>query len=313
MIILMILAALLIALIVAAFLQAKLYARAGSIYYKKGVREKLMTEYGRQLEAFPVPYETHEVETRYGTVHVIACGDKNGPPLVLFHAASVGAVSWKNNVESLGKAHRLFLIDTLGEGNRSELADVESYPKTGQEVADLYLDVTEKLGIKRASVAGASYGGFICLNYAFHYPERIDKIILSGPMGVAKSVMKVILKLTFFSFYPYAIFRKPMAKWAFGTAPGLAEPTRYFHIVLEGVLGRYYAPRTLEAEVLQSIRSPVLLVLGRRDALVGDAAKAAAYAANIPNLTAKTLDSGHLINVEKSGEFNELVMDFLVN
>ncbi len=311
MVILTILAALLAILVAAAFVQAKRYARAGSIYYKKGVRERLMAEYARQLESFPIPYETREIPTRYGTVSVIECGRKSGPPLLLFHAASVGAVSWKVNAEALGKAYHLFLIDTLGEGNRSELTDVEAYPRTGREVADLYREVTEALGIPRASVAGASYGGFICLNYAFHYPERVDKIILSGPMGVAKSVMKVILVLTLYSFYPYALFRKPLAKWAFGESPRLAESTRYFSIILEGVLGRYYAPKTLDTETLGGIKNPVLLVLGTRDRLVGDAEKAAAYAAHIPSLTVRTLDSGHLINVEQSAEFNDLALGFL--
>ena len=55
-------------------------------------------------------------------------------------------MSWKDNVEALGKTRRLYLIDTLGEGNRSELADVEKYPGTGREVADLYKEVTEQLG-----------------------------------------------------------------------------------------------------------------------------------------------------------------------
>lgn len=311
MVILWPLAALLIALAAAAFVQAQRYARAGSIYYKQGVRERLLAEYGRQLAAFPVPVETREIPTRYGTVFVIECGSKSGPPLVLFHAASVGAVSWKHNVETLGQAHHLYLIDTLGEGNRSELRDVEAYPKTGREVADLYREVTEALGIPRASVVGASYGGFICLNYAFHYPERVDKIILSGPMGVAKSVMKVILVLTLYSFYPYALLRKPLAKWAFGESPRLTESTRYFHIILEGVLGRYYAPKTLEPATLRAVQTPVLLVLGVRDRLVGNAKQAAAYAAHIPGLTVHTLDSGHLINVEQSEAFNALAMDFL--
>ena len=311
MIALIVIAALLLLLAGAAFVQAKIYARAGSIYYKKGARETLLAEYGRQLQAFPVPYETQYVNTRYGKVHVITCGREDGDALVLFHAASVGSVSWKNNVEALGKTRRLYLIDTLGEGNRSELADVETYPKTGREAADLYKEVTEQLGVPCADIAGASYGGFLCLNYAFHCPGRVKTIILSGPMGVAKSVIKVILRLTFFSFYPYAVFRRPMVKWAFGASPRLRESARYFGIVLDGVLGRYYAPRTLEPGVLSGILHPVLLVLGTRDALVGDTKKAAAYAAHIPNLQVEVLDSGHLINVEQSAAFNKLALSFL--
>ncbi|MBN1776706.1 MAG: alpha/beta hydrolase [Clostridiales bacterium] len=311
MIIVYIAAAIISVMVAAVVIQAKIYARAGSIYYKKGIKEKLMAEYDRQLAAFPIPFKERYVQSKFGKVHVVECGNQTGDALVMFHAASVGAVSWKNNVEELGKTHHIFLIDTLGEGNRSELEDVEDYPRTSKEVADLYKDVTEQLGIQRATVAGASYGGFICLNYAFHYPGRVDKIILSGPMGVAKSVMKVILKLTFYSFYPYAVFRRSMAKWAFGNGPGLEDATRYFHIILEGVLGRYYAPKTLEVEVLRSIKAPVLLVLGKRDSLVGDTKKAAEYAANIPNLTIKTLNSGHLINVERSGEFNQLLLEYV--
>ena len=102
-----------------------------------------------------------------------------------------------------------------------------------------------------------------------------------------------------------------MAKWAIGTSPRLKDSARYFNIILGGVLGRYYAPKTLAPDVLSAIRPPVLLVLGTRDSLVGDTQKAAAYAAHIPSLQVEVLDSGHLINVEQSAAFDAHILDFL--
>ncbi len=291
--------------------QVRVYNKAGSIYYKVGVKDKLYSIYEKQLEEFPVEYKEHYVETEYGKVHVIECGDIRFEPLVMFHAASVGSMSWKDNVYELSSKYHLFLVDTLGEGNKSELNDVDIYPKTSEEVAELYKDVTQKLGIEKSHIAGASYGGFICLNYAFHFPERVDKMVLIGSMGIAPSVPKVIAKLTLYSFFPYKILRKNMAKWAFGESSRLDSAREYFSAVLVGVLGRYYAPMTTPQDMLRNIEADTLIILGKNDNLVGSPQKSVKYTSSMKNVKHIVMESGHLINMEKSNEVNNAILAFL--
>ena len=62
---------------------------------------------------------------------------------------------------------------------------------------------------------------------------------------------------------------------------------------------------------LQELKLPVLLLLGTRDPLVGDAAKAARRASDLPDLRVETLESSHLVAVERADEVNALMVAFL--
>lgn len=295
-------------LVLMAIRRANFLGKTVSIYYDPDIKPKLDTLYDEKLEEWPVPYETRSVDTRYGKVHVIISGPQEAPPMLLLHAASVSSISWFDNVKALSESYRVYAIDTIGEPGKSELEDVNHYPKSGQDLADLYTHITNQLGIQRAYVVGASYGGFIGLNYARYASQRVEKMALLGPMGVSPNTAMVGLKLTLFSFYPVEPFKVYIESWALGDAPSLDWCLRYFRLVLDGVQGRFYPPTTLKPGELGSVQAPVLLVLGMKDNLVGDPLKAAAYAQSIPDLQVEVLDTGHLIGVEQPQKVNDLIL-----
>ena len=104
------------------------------------------------------------------------------------------------------------------------------------------------------------------------------------------------------------------SRWALGTAPSVTE--RYgawFTAVLEAVASppRVARPVTLQPDEFRRIEVPVLLLLGSRDPLVGDPARAAERAAALPELHVDTLDSSHLVAVERADEVNPLMVEFL--
>jgi pimeloyl-ACP methyl ester carboxylesterase len=72
-------------------------------------------------------------------------------------------------------------------------------------------------------------------------------------------------------------------------------------------------PKSFTPEELRSIRIPVLLLLGKRDALLGNPLKAEILANNFPNVRIKVLDTGHLISAEKPKLFNKLITEFIQN
>jgi pimeloyl-ACP methyl ester carboxylesterase len=63
-------------------------------------------------------------------------------------------------------------------------------------------------------------------------------------------------------------------------------------------------------EQLQSLKAPVLLVLGEKDNLVGDPENAKTLAQDIPDLRVEILDTGHLIGVEQPDQVNALIVEF---
>ena len=148
-----------------------------TIYRSDESRQELMELYDICMSDWPVNTQEYDIETEYGKVHVLECGKKGNPPLVMFHAASMGAHSWAENLEPLISHFHIFSFDNPGEGNKSELADALVFPSSPQEVATMYKQLLDKLDIDSAVVFGASNGGFIAQNLAYFYPEKVSEMV----------------------------------------------------------------------------------------------------------------------------------------
>ena len=69
----------------------------------------------------------------------------------------------------------------------------------------------------------------------------------------------------------------------------------------------------LSKEQKQEMKLPVLLFLGTKDDIVGDAEMAKQTAQEYPNIQTEILESGHLIAVEHANYVNIKIADFLNN
>ena len=282
-----------------------------SIYKDQATQDKLMSIYDEHMQAWPDPYEIRFLDTKYGKVHIIVSGNEQGPPLILFHASSMTGWSWLYNIGALNKVYRTYVIDTIGDAGRSELRDVNYFPDDGPALARFYSKIMDQLGIDNASLIGASQGGFIATNIALYEPQRVDKLILCGPMGYTGTDLSV-LRILFTSMYPAPPVRESATNWAFGDDPRInAEVGEWFGTIVKGVIPRQAVPRQFTSDELQNLNKPVLLLLGSRDGLVGDPEETRELAAQLPDVTVEVLDTGHLISAERPEEFNTLVLEFL--
>lgn len=282
-----------------------------SIYKDQAIQDKLMIIYEEKMQDWPDPYEIRFLDTKYGKVHIIVSGNEQGPPLILLHASSMAGWSWKYNIGALNKIYRTYVIDTIGDAGRSELRDVNYFPDDGPSLARFYSKIMDQLGIEAASFIGASQGGFIATNIALYEPQRVDKIILCGPMGYTGTDLSV-LRILFTTMYPAAPVRESAVNWAFGDDPRInAEVGEWFGTILEGVIPRQAMPRQFISEELLNLNKPVIFLLGSRDGLVGDPETTKELAGLLPDATVKILDTGHLISAERPEEFNALVLEFL--
>ena len=134
-----------------------------SIYLSEGHKNDLMSEYDKLRTEWPEDTKDIFIETRYGKVHVLACGKKENPPLMMIHAASMGAHSWLENLEPLIEHYRIYSFDNIGEGNKSELRDALVFTQNGKETADFYASLADTLDIKSCPVFGASNQGKLTL------------------------------------------------------------------------------------------------------------------------------------------------------
>lgn len=299
-----------IVILLAAFVWLGSLNKMTSIYKSPEVEARFMEMYDEKMEAWPVPSEDVFVDTAYGQVHVIVSGPEDAPPLLLLHASGVAGWSWLYNIEELSQHYRAYAIDTLGDAGRSKLNSRDHYPQDGQAQAELYTEISDKLGAERAYVVGASEGGFIGTNYALYAPDRVEKLVLLGPMGYA-GTNATVLRIMLAQFFPLKPIQDNTFRWAFSDDPKLEKAFgEWFQLLMAETFPQKATPILFTAEQRQSLKVPVLLILGEKDNLVGDPENAKALVQDIPDIRVEVLDTGHLIGAEQPDQVNALIVEF---
>lgn len=105
----------------------------------------------------------------------------SGQPLVLIHGFPLSGAIWKFQLQGLSSDYRVITPDLRGFGK-------SSVPE-GDYSMDLFADdvvsLLDHLGIDRAVFCGMSMGGYVVMNLARRYPERVKGICLMVTRGGA--------------------------------------------------------------------------------------------------------------------------------
>jgi pimeloyl-ACP methyl ester carboxylesterase len=283
---------------------------ANSIYKTPEIKTRFIELYNEKMTGWPVPYDNVFIETKYGKVHVIVSGTETAPPLLLLHASGVASWSWKYNIQDLGQYYRCYAIDLIGDAGKSEFTTLENILKTGRDQADLYTEITGKLGVDKAFVAGASEGGFIGTNYALYYPERVEKLALLGPMGYSGATQSVI-RILFAQLFPLKPIQESTFSWAFSNNPKLKnEFNEWFPLLMSECTPIKVMPLPFSAEERKQLKIAVLFIFGERDNLVGDPGEARSLVQDMQNVRVEIVNAGHLMAAEIPEQINSLLIDF---
>lgn len=166
---------------------------------------------------------------------------------MLLHGAGFNGSMWYPNVAALGRDHPVLALDTPGDPNRS-VARAPTAP----------------------TWSGSSYGGWIALNQALRAAGRVASITLLDPAGRDPPGARF-----WWWFYLRGLaalaprrLRRRLAAW-------LDEPTLAENQIIAAMWAgiRTYRmepkfPDVLTDDELRRIRVPVLLLTGRRSALI---------------------------------------------
>jgi pimeloyl-ACP methyl ester carboxylesterase len=127
-------------------------------------------------------YDSYTIETSLGKTQVYGLNTKQTEmeTLVIFPGFRTSSLIWDfdKGLDSISKNVRIFLIETngqpnLSEGNSPSIKNL-AYGKWGAEVFD-------KLSIESAYIAGASFGGLVCMKLALVIPYKIKGAFLLNP------------------------------------------------------------------------------------------------------------------------------------
>ena len=273
-------------------------------------RTQYLAAYEAMFNLWPVPHEAVEIKTGYGSTHINVSGPADGYPLVLLHGAGLSSTVWFANIAGLSARHRTYAVDVISDAGKSVadrlLVSREDYAQWLKEVLD-------GLGIDKCFMLGHSYGGWLTLNLAVAYPERLRKIVLLAPAASfypLSFVTKLILHLGKFKIGPPA--RSMLQAIA---AKGTVLEETFIQFMQE--VSRHCTPATMFPTVftddeLKRIDLPVLLLIGAREKIYQPQKAMERAQRCLSDLTAEIIpEAGHLLIMDRPEIVNTRILIFL--
>lgn len=286
------------------------------VYRNRKMQQEILRTYDRLLTLWDVKKEELEVDTTYGTTHVIICGKKENPPLILFHGVGDdSALMWIYNAKFLSQYYRIYAIDTIGGPGKS--VPGKAYNKDFDDI--LWIEqVLDKLEISKAFFAGVSHGGFLVQIYALCRPERVQKgISISGavPAGENGSPMATMIKI----FLPEALLptqknvKKLIEKLCGENSAVFTENNdimEHYTYLLKGfnnmAMG-YHKVRNFTKEEVNAIREKIEYLVGLEDPFEKLGGEAALREHHMKVTFYE--NAGHGLNHERAEEINAKIVE----
>ena len=134
------------------------------------------------------PYE--EVSLHGHTVRFQAAGD--GPLLVLLHGITSTSEAWREVMPTLAERYTVIAPDMIGHGRSAKPRGDYSLGAYAAGVRDL-LGV---LGFDRGTIVGHSLGGGIAMQFAYLFPEHVERMALISTGGIGKEVHPLLRAAT---------------------------------------------------------------------------------------------------------------------
>jgi pimeloyl-ACP methyl ester carboxylesterase len=126
-------------------------------------------------------------------IHYQEAGDENAPPMILIHGFISSNLVWNEVFLPLARAgFRVIAPDLPGYGYSDKPFDAR-YTIDAQAYA--VLGLMDRLGIDRATIVGASYGGAVAATIALDYPDRVANLVLVGAVTNDQPKKKLLLRL----------------------------------------------------------------------------------------------------------------------
>jgi pimeloyl-ACP methyl ester carboxylesterase len=120
----------------------------------------------------------------HGNLVRYAQAGASGPVLLLVHGIASRAAHWEKVMAVLGDHYRVIAPDLLGHGHSAKPRGDYSL---GAHACGLR-DLLAALGHDRVTIVGHSLGGGIAMQFAYQFPERVERLALVDAGGLGPEV-----------------------------------------------------------------------------------------------------------------------------
>ena len=240
-------------------------------------------------------------------------GAGDAVPILFLHGVGSDKSVWAPQLAHFGQSRRAVAFDYPGYGD----SDPAAAGTTRDDFAAAILAAMDALAIDRAHVCGLSLGGVIAIAMYAAAPERFASLIIADSFAVHPDGPAIFERATNAS---RTLTMKQLAeqRTPFLVAPGTSEKLRdeicrtmarinpdAFRIGTEAVWLADQRDRVARIAV------PTLVLVGDQDTITPPALSEE-LARAIPGARLQILvGAGHLTNIEKPDEFNEVVETFV--
>lgn len=243
-----------------------------------------------------------------------------GLPIIFIHGFPLSRKVWEPQISGLASYARVILPDLRGHGD----SDALQGPYSMDTLAEDCISLMNNLGITQpALVCGLSMGGYVAFAMYRKFADRIAGLILSATRAAgesdegktARDNAITIAKTKGVDAIVDSMMPKMFAPDTYASQPDLVHRVRKMMVntSVNGIIGALEAMRDRpdSTPMLSNIHKPVLILHGDKDQII-PVQKAYDMQSVIPGSELVVLENaGHLLNLEKSIEYNQEIREFL--
>src|SRR5215204_845458 len=253
-----------------------------------------------------------------------------GKPILFISGTSQTKDAWEPTLlsELAATNHTVIVFDNRGIGETT----IGTRPFSIEQFANDTAGLLDALQVEKPDVFGASLGSFVAQELALHYPQRVDRLVLSAgycggneavyPSGQAAETLMTLAS-------PQVLHNMTAEQQAMILAPimfppgWLEEHPEILNSVIQLAPVRSATPEIIQqqglasgtwkgsCDRLSSIMQPTLLIVGDQD-LLAPPANSVMMAQRIPNSWLVLMEgTGHGVMWQVPNEFTAYIQNFL--
>jgi len=254
-------------------------------------------------------------------VHDVGAG--SGTPVLMIHGSGPGVSAWANwrqAIPALAGGRRVIAPDMVGFGYTDRPAGIEYSMDTWVRQG---LDLLDALGLERVHLVGNSFGGALAMALAIRAPERVQRLVLMGSVGVPfpitegldavwgyEASFENMRRIMDYFAWSRELVTDELAKLRYEASirPGFQES---FSAMFPAPRQRWVDAMTSAEADIRALPHETLVIHGREDKVI-PLSNSLTLADWIPNAQLHVFGHcGHWTQIEHSARFNRLVGDFL--
>ena len=253
------------------------------------------------------------VETNTGrSIGYEEAGSGEAMPIVFLHGVGSDKSVWRPQLDYFGATRRTLAFDYPGYGDSDPAPD----GTTRDDYAAAILYAMTKLGIAKAHICGLSLGGVVAIAMHHRAPERCASLILADTFAVHPEGRAIYDRsLAGSQDLPAMAEARVGVLLAQPAEPNIRREVVATMSRIDPAAYRIGAEAVWLADQREraaAIRVPTLVLVGDQDK-VTPPPLSDELAALIPDAKLQVIaGAGHLANIEKPGDFNRAVEDFIL-